>query len=88
VGSATDQNRARPNRKTQQPIVKLALLRRCQVALVTVLPTLTVNVRNTTPGYSLQRVAELPTEVIDTSNINGSQVPSRPVVFFDLECLF
>jgi hypothetical protein len=48
---------------------------------------LTVNVRNPTPGYPLQRVAELPSKIIDGSNINGSQVRSRSVVFFDLESL-
>jgi hypothetical protein len=48
---------------------------------------LTVDVRNPTPGYSLERVAELPPKIIDSSNINGSQVRFRPVVFFDLEGL-
>jgi hypothetical protein len=48
---------------------------------------LTVNVRNTTPGYPLQRVAELPSEIGHSSNIDRSQVWFRPVVPFDLESL-
>jgi hypothetical protein len=61
-----------PNRQTKQPTVKFTLFRTGQIGLVPVLPALTIDVGDTTPGYPLQAVPELSAKAMDCSNVNWS----------------
>lgn len=72
MGPASNQDGAVSGAKAQQPIVEFALLRRRQIALVPILPALTVDVRHPTSGYALQRVAKAPTQVVHVPNVDGA----------------
>jgi hypothetical protein len=85
VQPAPDQNHSRPNRQTKEPTVKFPLFRTGQIGLVPVLPALAIDVSHTTLGYPLQAVPELSSEVIHVSNVDWSCIPSRSVVFLDLQ---
>jgi hypothetical protein len=72
MGPASNQDGSITDRQAKEPSVKFALLRRVQVDLVSVLPALIVDIRNSTSGYTLQRVAEPPTKVLHVTNVDGT----------------